>query len=75
MGTTIDANGERVVLSDAEWGLLSEAIIADTLRFWDGVAREVDAGLLPPELAGAVQTIDRATLHSLRMKLEKIVRF
>ena len=72
MSATIEANGERVRLTDAEWELLRDSIVRDTLRFWDEVSRDVDAGLVPPELAGAGATVDRATLFSLREKLAAI---
>ena len=72
MSAIIEAKGNKVTLTDEEYRLLSDEIIRDTINFWDSVARDVEAGMLPPELSGNVQSIDRKVLNSLRSKLMKV---
>lgn len=73
MSAMIISGKERVELSDFEWDLLRKYIIKDTLVFWDSVSEDVDGGLLPSELSGISELIDRNVLYSLKSKLSKIL--
>jgi len=75
MNATLTVGKDRIDLTDFEWELLKKFIIKDTLDFWEGVTQEVDGGLLPPELSGSSELIDRNILFSLKQKLIKVLWF
>ncbi|RPH40351.1 MAG: hypothetical protein EHM87_22375 [Burkholderiales bacterium] len=72
MSGSIIYKNKRIDFSVDEWQLFTKYIIKDTLTFWDAIAEDVDGGLLPPEIAGQHEAIDRNTLYSLKIKLRDI---
>ena len=63
-----------ITLTPAEWNLLRDKIIKDTLTFWDSIAQDVEGGILPLELASKDgEIIDRGILINLRNKLSRIL--
>ena len=65
--------GNKITKFDSnEWELLLNHIIKNTLNFWDNVQKDVDGGLLPPELTGDFEMIDRETLHQVKAKINNL---
>jgi hypothetical protein len=73
MTASVIIGKDRIDLTDYEWELLKKYIIKDTFDFWEGVTQEVDGGLLPPELSGISDVIDRNVLYSLKNKIYKFL--
>jgi len=73
MSAMLIVGNERIEFNEFEWELLKKYIIKDTIEFWDSVSQEVDGGLLPMELSGISEMIDRNVLFSLKTKLFKIL--
>ncbi|HQM96657.1 MAG TPA: hypothetical protein PK705_06600 [Clostridia bacterium] len=73
MTASMTIGKETINFTEYEWTLLRDYIIRDTLEFWDSIAKDVDGGLLPMELAGTSEMIDRNILYALKSKLAKVI--
>jgi len=71
MPATIRTDLSKIELTESEWDLLRNYIIRDTIKFWEDVAKDIDGGLIPAELAPDHEMIDRVTLYNLKSKISK----
>lgn len=71
MDAALLVGNKRIELTEDEWNLLRKYIIRDTINFWETTSREIDGGLIPPELAPDHEMINRMVLYSLKSKLSE----